>query len=103
MLAPQAVLVGISIFLICIVILMNVATNAKTRADAYTAAGVVLLLTIPLICVKVYAMQCVVYGNCSTFGWILASVSFSAAMLYAGAYVLKIYKHKKEESIDSKK
>lgn len=91
MLAAQSVALGASLFVVLLVALLSVALPSESKASQKVAlAGAILAVAIPVIFVKVYAMQCVVYGNCDRFAWIVSGAAIALALAYAALFVYRL-------------
>lgn len=98
MLAAQSLVLGVSMFVVILVMLMSIfLPRASSASEKMMLAGSLLAIAIPVLCVKVYAMQCVIYGSCDAFAWVAATVAVAVAVAYLAFFLIKTKRSREEK------
>lgn len=104
MIRNQTIIIGICSFIIVLLMIVNtfLPSNKETRQKVFNATKfyvilAILFIIIPIVLVHLYAVNCMLEGNCNTFVWVLVGLSVFFTLLYLVMFVIKALRHKKAE------
>mgnify|MGYP006275842617 CR=1 FL=1 len=96
-LTHQSLVLAVAFIIMIIVFIMNVLLPSKgSKYDKFIVIAIALVVILPLMIIKVYAMQCMIYGNCMAFTWMIAAAAMVLALTYLGMFIHTMIKKKQE-------
>jgi uncharacterized membrane protein len=81
--------------LVVFVINILIPSTTSTYEKAIVLATVVVVI-IPLIILKIYMVQCMIYGNCYALTWVISGIAALFCLSYVTMFIMKIIKKKKD-------
>ena len=103
----QTVIIGICSIIIFLILISNllVPSLKEEKKSIFDKSIIITLLIfffiiLPLILVKLYAVNCMLEGNCDGFVWFLVLISILITLFYIFLFVKKIYQLKQKNHID---
>lgn len=105
MIRNPTIIIGICSVIVFLILAANVILPSdKDDPSIFNKTKIGILLTLvfmvlPLIFVKLYAVNCMLEGNCDTLVWILVAISTICTLVYVIAFVLKVIKFKRNQTI----
>lgn len=97
MLAHQSLVLMVAFMIILVIFTMNILIPSKgSPFEKLILLATMFAVVLPIMFIKVYSVQCMIYGNCNTFSWIIAGAAMLLALLYLGLFLKKMIDKKKE-------
>lgn len=109
MIRTQTIIIGICIIITLLLAISNlfIPTNNQDKQSIFTRTKfylllVMLLVIFPLAIVHLYAVNCMLEGNCELFTWIIAALVIISTILYTGGFIYRLVKLKKTITSEEK-
>ena len=102
MIRSQTIVMGACFIIIIAIMILNVflptKESSKTLFDKsnFIILLVILFVLLPISLVKLYAVNCMLEGNCNLFVYILEFMLIAITLGYVIMFIMKILKHKKQ-------
>ncbi len=99
MIRSQTIVMGICFTIIILIMIINVFIPKKNGDSIFDKSKFIILLVViffllPISLVKLYAVNCMLEGNCNMFVYILEVVLIIITFVYVIMFIMKIYKRK---------
>ncbi len=101
MIRNETIVIGICFVIVLLIMILNVFMPAKTaNKSLFDKSNLIILLVIifllfPLSLVKLYAVNCMLEGNCDLFVYILEGIVIFITFIYLILFIMKLMKQKR--------
>lgn len=100
-LSTQALVLLICNFVIFVLLFASIliprSRDQPKQNDAKVARIILLFVIIlPLMVLSIYALNCMIVGQCTGFAWSLSAIAILIAILYIIGFIMAILKKKKQ-------
>lgn len=103
MIRNQTIAIGICSLIILCIMIINTFTQSKDKSVFDKAnivvIGVIFVVILPLTLVKLYAVNCMLEGNCDLLVNILVGAAIVITLIYLIMFISKVIKQKKKAAV----
>lgn len=108
MIQLPTIIMGICFIIILIIMILNVFLPTKTPKSMFDKSNLLIILVIvfflfPISLVKLYAVNCMLEGNCNLFVYILQGILIFITLIYIILFFMKLVKQRKALVISEEK
>lgn len=106
MIRTQTIIIGICIIITLLLAISNLfipqdKESIFTKTKFYLLL-IMLLVIFPLAIVHLYAVNCMLEGNCELFTWIIVALVIISTIVYVGGFIYRLVKLKKTITSEEK-
>jgi quinol-cytochrome oxidoreductase complex cytochrome b subunit len=110
MIRTQTIIIGICIIITLLLSISNLfipKANSEKTNSMFTKAKffmllIILLFVFPLALLQLYAVNCMLEGNCVIFTWILVIIILFYTLFYIGSFIYNLVKLRKTIASEEK-
>lgn len=103
MIRNQTIAIGVCSLIILCIMVINTFTQSKTKSvfdrTNLLVIGIIFVFVLPMTLVKLYAVNCMLEGNCDLLVNVLVAVAIITTLIYVVLFISKVIRQKKKAAV----
>lgn len=104
MISYQAIVLGICNFVILIALILSMFVLKKSAAEGESRVKIVLknvaalVMFLVIMVMQIYSLNCMVYGDCASWAWVLTAFAIFGTLTYIGFFAYLVFSARKVQT-----